>query len=158
MKLIPAVNVAAKSCQSENLVAKEVRKPVSRGNVKHQASDGQLQRVGLTANFSLAILEEDQRPPSVRKGGTVCISKSKEWNGLAPSPKRATYPASLMRLKRGALPEPEPLSRLRTGLLVFTDDLLIDGNNVPPFAFFTVFEEASSRGEQRWGSDIEWAD
>lgn len=83
----------------------------------------------------MAILEEDQRPPSVRKGGTVCISKSKEWNGLARSPKRATYPASLMRLKRGALPEPELLSCLRTGLLVFTEDLLIDGNIVPPLPF-----------------------
>lgn len=82
----------------------------------------------------MAILEEDQRPPSVRKGGTVCISKSKEWNGLARSPKRATYPASLMRLKRGALPEPELLSCLRTAPLVFGDDLLID-DIVPPLPF-----------------------
>lgn len=37
-----------------------------------------------------------------------------------------------MRLERGALPEPEPLSCLREGPLVFTDDLLIDGGVAPP--------------------------
>lgn len=31
MKLNPRVNIAAKSCQAEHLVAKEVHKPVSRG-------------------------------------------------------------------------------------------------------------------------------
>lgn len=72
------------------------------GNVKHQASDGQLERVSLTTNCSLAIGGEDQRPPSIRKGGTACISKSREWNGLAGSPERAAYPASPTRPKSGA--------------------------------------------------------
>lgn len=125
-------------CQTENFGCKGGTETGEPGNVKHQASDGQLERVSLTTNCSLVLREEDQRPPSIRKGGTVCISKSKEWNGLAPSPKRATYPASLMRLKCGALPEPELLSWLRTSLLVFTDDLLIDGSIVPllPFSLF----------------------
>lgn len=125
-------------CQTEHFSCKGGPETGEPGNVKHQASDGQLERVTLTTNCSLAIHEEDQRPQSIRKGGTVCISKSKEWNGLAPSPKRATYPASLMRLKCGFLPEPELLSCLRASLLVFTDDLLIDGSIVPllPFSLF----------------------
>lgn len=57
------------------------------------------------------------------KGGTLCISNSKEWNGLALSPMRATYPTSLKRVTCVALPKPELLSGLQPGLLVFTVDL-----------------------------------
>lgn len=52
------------------------------------------------------------------KGGTLCISKSKEWNGLARSPMRATYPTSLTRVKCVALPNPELLSRLQARLFL----------------------------------------
>lgn len=47
------------------------------------------------------------------KGGTLCISKSKEWNGLAPSPTRTTYPTSLKRVKCVALSNTELLSGLQ---------------------------------------------
>lgn len=62
-----------------------------------------------------------------------------EWNGLARSPIRATYPASLMRVKCVALPDSELLSCLQAELLVFTDYLLIDGNIVLPLFFFVLF-------------------
>lgn len=58
-----------------------------------------------------------------------------------------------MRLKRGALPEPEPLSCLRTALLVFTDDLLIDGNIVPPLPF-SLFLRKLAAAENSGGALI----
>lgn len=52
-----------------------------------------------------------------------------------------------MRVKCAALPNPELLSCPRAGLLVFADDLLINGNIVLPFLLF--WKEVSDRGEER---------
>lgn len=82
--------------------AKKKKKKTEQTETKHQTSHGQLGWVSLTTNCSLVILREDQRATK-HKGGIVCISKSKEWNGLAPGPMRATYPTSLRRLKCVAL-------------------------------------------------------
>ena len=84
------------------------------------------------------------------KGGTLCISKSKEWNGLALRPIRATYPTSLIRVKCVALPNPALLSGLHAGLLVLTDDLYMHCNIVLLLFFpsLVVLEEVSNRGEQ----------
>lgn len=69
-----------RDCINRVFVAKKPPERTEQTKTKHQASHGQLERVNLTANCSLVILEEDQRALSIREERCVSVSQR---NGMA---------------------------------------------------------------------------